>query len=82
MHIQDGRTSLFMASQNGHQDVVQLLIKHDADVNHAMEVCMCVCMFSFLCGWCVWLACVISVCCVSFVCVCVCLCKVHVCRYL
>ena len=48
MHIQDGWTSLMSASDNGHQDVVQLLIKHDADVNHADEVCMCVCIFSFL----------------------------------
>ena len=60
MHIQDGWTSLFMASQNGHQDVVQLLIKHDADVNHAAEVCMCVCMFSFFCGWCVCCVCFVS----------------------
>ena len=55
MHIQDGWTSLMSASDNGHQDVVQLLIKHDADVNHATKVHVCM----YVCLLCVWLVCVV-----------------------
>ena len=36
---QDGATPLFMASQNGHSDVVNILIRNGADVNLSWEVC-------------------------------------------
>ena len=31
--IQDGITALMVAVQNGHREVVELLLKHGADVN-------------------------------------------------
>ena len=36
--IQDGQTSLFMASQNGHTTTVDLLLRHAADPNIARNV--------------------------------------------
>ena len=41
MHLpltQDGATPLFMASQNGRSDVVNILIRNGADVNMAANV--------------------------------------------
>ena len=35
---QDGATPLFIASQNGHSDVVNILIRNGADVNMAANV--------------------------------------------
>ena len=35
---QSGMTPLFIASQNGHSDVVNILIRNGADVNMAEEV--------------------------------------------
>ena len=35
---QNGATPLYVASQNGHSDVVNILIRNGADVNIAMEV--------------------------------------------
>ena len=35
---QDGMSPLYMASQNGHLEVVQLLLDHEGDVNQAMQV--------------------------------------------
>ena len=35
---QDGATPLFIASQNGHSDVVNILIKNGADINLARNV--------------------------------------------
>ena len=36
--LQDGTTPLFIASQQGHSDVVNILIRNGADVNMAKEV--------------------------------------------
>ena len=36
---QDGSTPLYIASQNGHFDVVDVLIRNGADVNMASHVC-------------------------------------------
>ena len=36
--LQDGQTALMDAAQNGHREVVELLIKHGADVNAKDEV--------------------------------------------
>ena len=36
--IQDGSTALYMAAQNGHREVVELLLQHGADVNAEDEV--------------------------------------------
>ena len=37
--VQDGVTPLFFASQEGHSDVVNLLISHGANVDKSREVC-------------------------------------------
>ena len=36
------------ASLNGHVEIVQILIKHDANVNQAREVKICVYVFVFV----------------------------------
>ena len=36
--VQDGRSGLFMASSNGHLEVVRLLIENGAEVNSAAQV--------------------------------------------
>ena len=36
--VQDGATPLFMASQNGHTNVVDVLLRHGADPNLADHV--------------------------------------------
>ena len=35
---QDGETPLYIASQNGHSDVVNMLIKNGADINLTFKV--------------------------------------------
>ena len=39
MHVQDGKTALFIASLKGHADVVKLLLQKKADVHICKEVC-------------------------------------------
>ena len=36
---QDGTTPLYIASQNGHSDVVNILLRNGADINLAKKVC-------------------------------------------
>ena len=38
LHEQDGETALFMASRNGHDQIVEFLLKKEADVNHQKKV--------------------------------------------
>ena len=37
LHVQDGQTALYIASENGHDQIVELL-KKEADVNHQTKV--------------------------------------------
>ena len=37
--MQDGATPLYMASEKGHPDVVNLLISHGANLDKSREVC-------------------------------------------
>ena len=40
LHVQDGLSSLYVASQEGHTEVVDVLVKAGADVNQATtKVC-------------------------------------------
>ena len=36
--VQDGHTALYFASDNGHEQVVELLLRREADVNHQTKV--------------------------------------------
>ena len=47
LHVQDGETELFIASRNGHDQIVELLLKKEADVNHQTKVrfLVLVCVF-------------------------------------
>ena len=36
--VQDGATAIMVAAQNGHKDVVELLISRGADVKHKAKV--------------------------------------------
>ena len=48
LHVQDGETALLLASLKGHDQIVELLLRREADVNHQtkvrplMLVCVCV----------------------------------------
>ena len=47
LHVQDGQTALFIASYKGHDQIVELLLKREADVNHQEKVWLflLVCVF-------------------------------------
>ena len=45
--MQDGVTPLFIASQEGHSDVVNLLISHEANQDKSCEVCQFIFAVSF-----------------------------------
>ena len=38
LHVQDGRTALYMASFNGHEATVEYLLQQQADVNICRKV--------------------------------------------
>ena len=38
LHVQDGETALFIASRKGHHQIVELLLRREADVNHQTKV--------------------------------------------
>ena len=47
LHLQDGQTTLYIACKNGHDQIVELLLKKEADVNHQNKVkpLLLVCVF-------------------------------------
>ena len=46
IHVQDGQTALYVASKNGHDRIVEELLKRQVDVNHQMKVrSLLLCMF-------------------------------------
>jgi len=38
IHVQDGRTALYVASKNGHDCIVEELLKRQVDLNHQTKV--------------------------------------------
>ena len=38
LHMQDGKTPMYIASQHGHTDIVRLLLENKADPNISDEV--------------------------------------------
>ena len=48
LHVQDGKTALFIASLKGHDQILELLLGREADVSHQTKVgplmLVCVCM--------------------------------------
>ena len=38
LHVQDGETALYIASSKGHDQIVELLLRREADVNHQTKV--------------------------------------------
>ena len=38
LHVQDGQTALYIASSKGHDQIVELLLRREADVNHQTKV--------------------------------------------
>ena len=61
LHVQDGQTALYIACKKGNDQIVELLLKKEADINHQTKVrlLMLVCVLLhcyipyhiFLCMW-------------------------------
>ena len=49
--IQNGGTGFIESAQNGHLEVVKLLLDKGADVNQANEVSACVCVRACACAF-------------------------------
>ena len=49
VHVQDGQTALFVSSYKGHDQIVELLLRSEANVNYQTKVklLILVCMCSF-----------------------------------
>ena len=45
LHVQNGQTALYIAGWKGHDEIVELLLKKEADVNHHQKVRPLVCVF-------------------------------------
>ena len=46
IHVQDGRTALYVASKHGHDGIVEELLKRQVDLNHQTKVSsLLLCMF-------------------------------------
>ena len=47
LHVQDGQTALYIGCKQGHDQIVELLLRREADVNHQTKVrplmLVCVC---------------------------------------
>ena len=38
LHVQDGQTALYIACKKGYDQIVELLLRREADVNHQTKV--------------------------------------------
>ena len=38
LHVQDGQTALYIACKEGNDQIVELLLKKEADINHQTKV--------------------------------------------
>ena len=38
LHVQDGQTALYIACKEGHDQIVELLLRREADINHQERV--------------------------------------------
>ena len=38
LHVQDGQTALYIGCKQGHDQIVELLLRREADVNHQTKV--------------------------------------------
>ena len=48
LHVQDGQTALYIAGGNGHDQIVELLLKKQADVNCQKKVRLLILVCVFL----------------------------------
>ena len=46
--VQNGQTALYVASYKGHDKIVELLLRREADVNHQIKVKLLCVLLSFI----------------------------------